>query len=249
MAKQGFTLVEIVVVVVIVGILTTIGFPVYHNIVENSKAKVCETNLKTLQTSLDIYALDNDTMPASLSQLPQKYIRMAYKQVLSGKDAWKIKLAFIIVDWKEHGIAHAAFLKDDVARGNITLVTCPMDLTGPSKGGISYGVNASLANMSSIDYRKLPPATVLIGDSDSATFSGVDGLARRHKQYSFFSPQPYYQAVTKEGSLVTNLSSAPAGSNSSGGSGDCQAKKKQCMDNCTTSTCRQGCIDLFQDCK
>jgi len=247
MAKQGFTLVEIVVVVVIVGILTTIGFPVYHNIVENSKAKVCETNLKTLQTALDIYALDNDTMPASLSLLPQKYIRMAYKQVLSGKDAWKIKLAFIIEDLNEYGIAYAAFLKDDIARGNITLVTCPMDLTGPSQGGISYGVNASLANMSSIDYRKLPPATVLIGDSDSATFSGVDGLARRHKQYGIFSNQPYYQAVTKEGSLATNLSTAAASSNSGGG--DCQSKKKQCMDNCTTSTCRQGCIDLFQDCK
>lgn len=225
MIKKGFTLVEVVIVVVVVGVLATIGFPVYQNIVGGAKAKVCETNLKALQTALDLYAINNDSIPASLSMIPREYIREAYNRVLNNSDSWKIKIAFIITDWKERGLAHASFLAQEIAKGNISIITCPIDEDPPSEGGISYGMNSALADMSSDDYRALGGGMPVIADCESDIFDSPDDFAQRHKRYNFVSPVSYYQAVTKSGVVVNNL----------GNSTVCPADNSQCSAVCTGS--------------
>jgi prepilin-type N-terminal cleavage/methylation domain-containing protein len=212
MKHRSFTLIEVVISLVIVSILITVGMPLYMNVIENSKARVCESNLKALRTALDIYAMEHDQFPASLSLLPRKYIREAYKRQMEEKDAWQIELAYFILRWREQGTAYASyFLKDEIAKGNLNIITCPMDSSGtPASGGYSYGVNVLLTDITYADYKALAGNTPIVADCDSATFTGPSEFAyMRHKRYRIYPgilyPMPYYQAITKDGTLLTNL--------------------------------------------
>lgn len=181
MIKKAFTLIEIVAIVAVIGILVTLGINAYGNIIEDSKAKICDTNQQALKTALDIYAMEHDTLPGDLSMLPSEYIQKAFARIMQGRGAWKIKLAYFVVGLEDRGVAYAGLLTDYLARGNQKLLTCPKN----TSGGISYGMNSALSNMSRADYRGLSSDTVLIADSNQATFTSsggnCDNLAERHK--------------------------------------------------------------------
>jgi competence protein ComGC len=194
MRKTAFVLLEIMIALVAIGIIVTLGFPAYQNIVEDSKAKVCDTNLKALQNSLTVYAMEHDTMPASLSQIPREYIKKAYAGILKENGAWKIKLAHFFINLDKKGLAYAAFLKDDIAKGDIKLITCPRD-SNPSATHGSYGVNGVLTNINSQDYQNLSAGTLIVGDCVNATFTGVTELAERHKHYTILGQSDTYAQV------------------------------------------------------
>jgi len=63
-SKKGFTLVELMVVIVILGILVAIAIPVYNNITESAEASSCKANQRTLESALmQWYAAGNNDKP------------------------------------------------------------------------------------------------------------------------------------------------------------------------------------------
>lgn len=200
MRKNGFTMMEVLIVVIIAGVLATMAIPIYQNVTEDAKVKVCAANLSALQVALDVYAMENDDMPTNLNQIPQEYIRFAFDRVLKEKGAWKIKLAQAIVNFDKGGFVYAAdsFIRDTLAKGNLQLVTCPSDSTPPDAVGIasySYGINLDLAGKSSIYYREsFPASSPSIADSDAATFN-VTSFTLRHKHYGPMGNVLYQSAV------------------------------------------------------
>lgn len=198
MKEKAFTLIEIMVVCVVIVILATISIPTYQTIVEKAHANTCETNLNILKSALDVYIMDHDTMPASLSQLPPKYIDDAYAQLLRQKSAWRIKLAHLILDLNKKNFAYAALI-DTLGGGNIKIITCPNDSTSPEAGGVSYGINNSLVGMKYRDYKNLAGDILLIGDCETAAFTNASDLSSRHKYV--FARIDYAKAIVKSGEV------------------------------------------------
>lgn len=62
--KQGFTLVEMLVVIAIVSLLAAIMFPAFGRVRAKGRRTTCASNLKQIGVALDLYAQDNRAYPA-----------------------------------------------------------------------------------------------------------------------------------------------------------------------------------------
>jgi len=78
-ARHGFTLVEIMIVVLIIGILLAIAIPNFVRARNTSRAKSCTANLKQVDSATEQYLMDNNTTtyPAAVANLSPNYIKTA----------------------------------------------------------------------------------------------------------------------------------------------------------------------------
>ena len=58
--QKGFTLVELMVVVVIIGILTAIAMPVYNNVTEKAQVSACKANMRIIDGAVMMWQMDQD---------------------------------------------------------------------------------------------------------------------------------------------------------------------------------------------
>ena len=63
MNKNGFTLIEVLTVVIIIGILTSIALPMYTRAIERSRATEAMTNVKAMNDSIYAYYADKESCP------------------------------------------------------------------------------------------------------------------------------------------------------------------------------------------
>jgi type IV pilus assembly protein PilE len=77
--KKGFTLIEVLIVVIILGILATLALPQFTKTVERAKRSEALTNIAAVQTGLKIYVLEQDgdytdaTLGGLDSEITEKY--------------------------------------------------------------------------------------------------------------------------------------------------------------------------------
>jgi len=74
-SERGFTLLELIIVVAMIGILATIAMPALKDMPRRAKEAVLKTNLHTIRESLDTYYGDKGRYPAALGDLVPRYLR------------------------------------------------------------------------------------------------------------------------------------------------------------------------------
>lgn len=67
--KKGFSLVELMIVVVIMGILIAVAIPLYGAITTNAKNKTCASNIDTIENAAVIYYTNTGKPAEALTDL------------------------------------------------------------------------------------------------------------------------------------------------------------------------------------
>jgi general secretion pathway protein G len=91
-ALRGFTLIELMIVITIIGILITIAQPSYNRAITAAKEATLKENLFILRDAIDQYYADNAKYPPSLTDLAEKkYIRRVPKDPVTGSaETWTL---------------------------------------------------------------------------------------------------------------------------------------------------------------
>jgi general secretion pathway protein G len=93
--QQGFTLIELMIVMVIITILAGIGLAVYGNSVQSAKEATLREDLFRMRDAIDQYRADKNRYPATLEALVEdKYIRMVPKDPFTqSAETWQTTMA------------------------------------------------------------------------------------------------------------------------------------------------------------
>jgi general secretion pathway protein G len=89
-SERGFTLIEILVVMVIITILAGVSVAMYGNSVTRSKEAVLKENLHAMREAIDAYHADKNKWPPSLDALvTEKYIRQVPIDQMTNAADWQ----------------------------------------------------------------------------------------------------------------------------------------------------------------
>jgi general secretion pathway protein G len=90
--QQGFSLIELMVVMAIISVLIAIAVPIYQKSIIRAKESVLRSNLFTMRNMIDEYTVDKQKAPESLQELvTDGYLREVPQDPMTGSsDTWKI---------------------------------------------------------------------------------------------------------------------------------------------------------------
>jgi general secretion pathway protein G len=90
-AHRGFTLIELIVVISIIGLLLTLAAPRYFASIERGKEAVQQQNIYALRDALDKFFGDNGHYPESLEELVTKrYLRSVPLDPFTEQGDWVV---------------------------------------------------------------------------------------------------------------------------------------------------------------
>ena len=67
--RKGFTLVELLIVVLIIGALAAIAIPRISTSAATAKTNACNTNVDTINTQIEMYYANNSAWPSALTDI------------------------------------------------------------------------------------------------------------------------------------------------------------------------------------
>ncbi len=101
--EGGFTLVELMIVMTIIGILSAIAIPSYIRSVQKAKEAVLKEDLHTMRMAIDSYTVDKEKAPQGLDDLVQAgYLKvLPMDPMTSRNDTWITSMSDTLTDINE----------------------------------------------------------------------------------------------------------------------------------------------------
>lgn len=118
---RGFTLIEVLVAVAIIGVLMAVAIPGYQNFVDKGRNAETEAAMLEVQNKLEIYFVQNNTMPPSLEALG----------IEVEKDKWGNDFIYLPIEGHPENLP---FVRADQTT---PLLNTDYDLWSPGKDGVS----------------------------------------------------------------------------------------------------------------
>jgi general secretion pathway protein G len=115
----GFTLLEMMIVIIIMGILLSIALPIYNQALVRARESVLKNDLFELRKLISQYTLDKQKAPQSLDDLVSGgYIKAIPKDPMTGETNWEVvqEDVLLTVDQQDPGI-------DDVKSASTAMST------------------------------------------------------------------------------------------------------------------------------
>lgn len=79
-ARRGFTLIELMIVIAIIGVLAAIAVPNFRAARKRANVRACYANQKTIVGAVEMYNLDNNTSETDLEAIKDKLVEQGYLQ-------------------------------------------------------------------------------------------------------------------------------------------------------------------------
>ena len=106
--SAGFTLLEMMIVIIIMGVLMSIALPIYNQSLVRSREAVLRQDLFTLRSLISQYTLDKQKAPQALDDLVQGgYIKVIPKDPMTNEANWEVvqEDVLLTVDQQDPGIS------------------------------------------------------------------------------------------------------------------------------------------------
>jgi len=98
-SRPGFTLLEMMLVIAIIGILAAMSVPRYRRYVTRAREAVFQENLFMLRATIERFTLDQKRPPTSLQELvSQGYLAQLPKDITGSADTWVVEYSDLSFD-------------------------------------------------------------------------------------------------------------------------------------------------------
>ena len=116
-SQSGFTLLELMVVMAIIGILAALAIPRFVGAIKHAREAVLREDLQTMRAAIDSYTMDKQKAPQSLDDLiSDGYLRSIPEDPMThSKDTWVTSSdeAMFSIDETDSGITDVHSGSDD----------------------------------------------------------------------------------------------------------------------------------------
>jgi general secretion pathway protein G len=198
---SGFTLVEILVVLAIIGILAAIILPVLSTVRGKGRAAVCQSNLRQIGTGITLYTQDYERYPRGLDAA-DKYTPHIWAGVPGATEvmAQTPMLPDVLSSYVKEKNLWAC--PSDIGYDYDDITNQPIDArpTGFEKFGLSYSYRTELTLLNLSEERvPLPAETNLLQDANGSFHGSSVPFVSENKRYNMLYVDGHVKSVDMSG--------------------------------------------------